>query len=134
MLHVLKLHSLSWPPGGDSSGCIEIYASCVKAALSLLTTRGRLVASWKLTVQFAAQQLQAEAQALDGGPLRVDPDVAGQQGAHGPQLRGVVVLIPEEGLRRHGRQNEAKKNCVYLIVKHWHTADWCDATIQRGSA
>jgi len=25
MLHVLKLHSLSWPPGGDSSGCIEVY-------------------------------------------------------------------------------------------------------------
>jgi len=24
MLHVLKLHSLSWPPGG-SSGCIEVY-------------------------------------------------------------------------------------------------------------
>jgi len=23
MLHVLKLHSLSWPIGGDSSGCIE---------------------------------------------------------------------------------------------------------------
>ncbi|TNN47675.1 hypothetical protein EYF80_042118 [Liparis tanakae] len=71
---------------------------------------GRLVAQWKLTVQLAAQQLQAEAQALDGGPLRVDPDVAGQQGTHGPQLRGVVVLIPEEDLRRHGRQNEAKLN------------------------
>jgi len=40
MLHVLKLHYLSRPPGGDSSGCIEVYASCVKAALSLLTTRG----------------------------------------------------------------------------------------------
>jgi len=40
---VLKLHSLSWPPGGDSSGCIEVYASCVKAAFSLLTTRGRLL-------------------------------------------------------------------------------------------
>jgi len=40
MLHVLKLHSLSWPPGGDSSGCIEVYASCVKVAFSLLTTRG----------------------------------------------------------------------------------------------
>ena len=25
MLHVLKLHSLYWPPGGDSSGCIEVY-------------------------------------------------------------------------------------------------------------
>uniref|UniRef100_A0A8C2ZP32 Nothepsin n=1 Tax=Cyclopterus lumpus TaxID=8103 RepID=A0A8C2ZP32_CYCLU len=29
--------------GGDSSGCIEVYASCVKAAFSLLTTRGRLL-------------------------------------------------------------------------------------------
>jgi len=43
MHRVLKLHSLSWPPGGDSSGCIEVYASCVKAAFSLLTTRGRLL-------------------------------------------------------------------------------------------
>jgi len=34
MLHVLKLHSLYSPPGGDSSGCIEVYASCVKAAFS----------------------------------------------------------------------------------------------------
>jgi len=42
MLQVLKLHSLSWPPGGDSSGCIEVYASCVNAAFSLLTTRGLL--------------------------------------------------------------------------------------------
>jgi len=42
MLHVLKLHSLYWPPGGDSSGCIEVYASCAEAALSLLTTRGIL--------------------------------------------------------------------------------------------
>jgi len=23
LIHVLKLHSLYWPPGGDSSGCIE---------------------------------------------------------------------------------------------------------------
>jgi len=43
MLHVLKLHSLSWPPGGDSSGCTEVNASCVKAAFSLMTTRGRLL-------------------------------------------------------------------------------------------
>jgi len=43
MLYVLNLHSLSWPPGGDFSGCIEVYTSCVKAALSLLTTRGRLL-------------------------------------------------------------------------------------------
>jgi len=28
-LKVSKLHSLYWPPGGDSSGCIEVYASCV---------------------------------------------------------------------------------------------------------
>jgi len=41
--NVLRLHSLSWPPGGDSSGCIEVYASCLKAAFSLLTTRGRLL-------------------------------------------------------------------------------------------
>jgi len=27
---------------GDSSGCIEVYASCVNAAFSLLTTRGLL--------------------------------------------------------------------------------------------
>jgi len=40
--HVLKLHSHSWPPGCDFSGCIEVYASCVKAAFSLLTTRGRI--------------------------------------------------------------------------------------------
>uniref|UniRef100_A0A8C2ZT86 Solute carrier family 22 member 5 n=1 Tax=Cyclopterus lumpus TaxID=8103 RepID=A0A8C2ZT86_CYCLU len=37
------LHSLCWPLGGDSSGCIEVYVSCVKAAFSLLTTRGRLL-------------------------------------------------------------------------------------------
>jgi len=43
MPQVLKLHYLSWPPGGDISGCIEVYASCVEAALSLLTTRGRLL-------------------------------------------------------------------------------------------
>jgi len=42
-LHVLKLHSLSWSPGGDSSGCIEVYASCVKAVFSLLITRRRLL-------------------------------------------------------------------------------------------
>jgi len=40
MLHLLKLHSLSWPPGRNSSGCIEVYPSSVKPALSLLTTRG----------------------------------------------------------------------------------------------
>jgi len=40
MLNEGTLHSLSWPPGGDSSGCIEVHASCVKAALSLLATRG----------------------------------------------------------------------------------------------
>jgi len=40
MLHVLELHSLSCPPGGDSSGCIEVYASRVKDAFSLMTTRG----------------------------------------------------------------------------------------------
>jgi len=28
--------------GGDSSACIEVYVSCVKAAFSQLTTRGRL--------------------------------------------------------------------------------------------
>jgi len=32
-----------WPPGGDSSGCIEVYASCVKAAFFLLTTKGWLL-------------------------------------------------------------------------------------------
>jgi len=26
---------------GETSGCIEVYASCVRAAFSLLTTRGR---------------------------------------------------------------------------------------------
>lgn len=35
-----------------------------------------------LTVQFAAQQLQSEAQALGGGSLWVDPDEAGQEGSH----------------------------------------------------
>jgi len=29
----VKLHSLSWPPGGDSSGCIEVY---VNYCISLL--------------------------------------------------------------------------------------------------
>lgn len=54
----------------------------------------------ELTVQFTAQQLQSEAQALVGGSLRVDPDEAGQEGTHRPQLWGVVVLIPNEYLRR----------------------------------
>jgi len=43
MLHVLKLHSPSWPAGGDSSGCIEVYASCVEAVFPLQTTRGLLL-------------------------------------------------------------------------------------------
>ena len=51
------------------------------------------------TVQLAAQELQAEAQALVGGPLRVDPDETGEERPHGPQLRGVVVLVPNEHLR-----------------------------------
>ncbi|TNN38327.1 hypothetical protein EYF80_051504 [Liparis tanakae] len=34
--------------GGDSSGCIEVYESCVKSEFSLLTTRGRLL--WLSTV------------------------------------------------------------------------------------
>jgi len=38
-----NMHYLSWPPGGDSSGCIEVYAPCVKAAFSLPATRGRLL-------------------------------------------------------------------------------------------
>lgn len=54
----------------------------------------------ELTVQFAAQQLQSEAQALVGGSLWVDPDEAGQEGTHWLQLRGVVVLIPDEYLRQ----------------------------------
>jgi len=40
---MLKLHSLSWLPGGESSGCIKAYASCVKTAFPLLTTRGQLL-------------------------------------------------------------------------------------------
>lgn len=53
-----------------------------------------------LTIQLAAQQLQSEAQTLGGGSLRVDPDEAGQEGTHGPQLGGVVVLITLEYLRQ----------------------------------
>ncbi len=53
-----------------------------------------------LTVQFAAQQLQSEAQALVGGSVWVDPEEAGQEGTHWPQLWGVVVLIPDEQLRQ----------------------------------
>ncbi len=54
-----------------------------------------------LTVQFTAQQLQAEAQALIGGSLWVDPDEAGHEGTHRPQLWGVMVLIPDENLRQN---------------------------------
>jgi len=32
---------------GDPSGCIEVYTSCVKAAFSLLTTRGRLLCLYR---------------------------------------------------------------------------------------
>lgn len=35
-----------------------------------------------LTIQFAAQQLQSEAQALVGGSLWVDPDEAGLERSH----------------------------------------------------
>lgn len=38
----------------------------------------------ELTVQFAAQQLQSEAQALVGGSLWVDPHEAGQEGTYRP--------------------------------------------------
>lgn len=57
-----------------------------------------------LTVQLAAQQLQAQAQALVGGSLRVNPDEAGEERSHGPQLWGVVVLVPTENLRRKERK------------------------------
>lgn len=52
-----------------------------------------------LTIQFAAQQLQSEAQALVGGSLWVDPDEAGLERSHGSLLRGVMVLIPNENLK-----------------------------------
>uniref|UniRef100_A0A8C2Z1E5 SPG11 vesicle trafficking associated, spatacsin n=1 Tax=Cyclopterus lumpus TaxID=8103 RepID=A0A8C2Z1E5_CYCLU len=46
---------------GNSSGCIEVYASCVKAAFSLLTTRGRLL--WFLSprlLQCSSPSVQQE--------------------------------------------------------------------------
>lgn len=52
-----------------------------------------------LTIQLTAQQLQSKAQALIGGSFWVDPNKAGQEGTHGPQLRGVVVLITGEYLK-----------------------------------
>lgn len=61
-----------------------------------------------LTVQLAAQQLQAEAQALVGGSLWVDPDKAGQQGTRRSQLWGVVVLIADEYLKQKGKDARAK--------------------------
>lgn len=41
-----------------------------------------LATGQELTVQVAARQLQSEAQALGGGALRVDPDVAGPNVSH----------------------------------------------------
>uniref|UniRef100_A0A8C2ZT45 Bromo domain-containing protein n=1 Tax=Cyclopterus lumpus TaxID=8103 RepID=A0A8C2ZT45_CYCLU len=38
-----RLISSARPSDWKQSGCIEVYASCVKAAFSLLTTRGRLL-------------------------------------------------------------------------------------------
>lgn len=59
----------------------------------------RAVAAPELTVQVAARQLQAQAQALGGGSLGVDPDQAGPHGSHQPELRRVVVLVPQEDLK-----------------------------------
>ncbi|TNN46225.1 hypothetical protein EYF80_043575 [Liparis tanakae] len=41
-LGVVEVTLQQLPNGSDSSGCIEVYASCVEAAFSLLTTRGLL--------------------------------------------------------------------------------------------
>jgi len=37
----LEVNTIDPKTDGDSSGCIEVYALCVKAVFSLLTTRGR---------------------------------------------------------------------------------------------
>lgn len=67
-----------------------------------------------LTVQFAAQQLQSQAHALGGGSLRVDPDKAGEEGTRGPQLRGVVVLVPDEYLRGKEKRNKYVMGRMYF--------------------
>jgi len=44
MLHMLKLHSLSWPPGGNSSGCIEVSPSSL-SHLQVVQEPGQVQAS-----------------------------------------------------------------------------------------
>jgi len=95
---VLELHSLSWPPGGDS-GCIEVSASCVEAAFSLLATRGRLLLRVDVPV---ALQLPAGGHGEQAVCSAVVGQRAGQQEAGEEPAEGVAVLLEEHQHAVHG--------------------------------